>query len=154
MTCLLPPVWSHLPFYNLMSGCSGMVNSQYGASYYWWVCQSQVNDPLSFVVVCCPTVGGPAVIPTLRSVLICHAFAHSSIALHLPSWVALFAVGGEVSCKDSATLPNDCPPVDLSHRSLSLSRLHFILIINIDNPGHHFTSSPDLRRDNIFVGPP
>jgi len=50
----------------------------------------------------------------LRSIFVNFVFPECSILLHLASWVPLYAMGVEVSCKDSATLPNGSLPVQLS----------------------------------------
>jgi len=77
----------------------------------------------------------------------------SCTLLHLTSSVPSFALGIEVSCEDSAALPNDSLPVQLLRPSLSLPRLRVFLIVNVDNPGILFTSSPDVGSDNIAIGP-
>ena len=63
-------------------------------------------------------LGGPAVISNLQSILVNHVFPESSILLCLASWVAMVAVGVEVSRGDSATVPDDSRPVQLSRCSL------------------------------------
>jgi len=98
-------------------------------------------------------VGWPAVISNLHFVLVNHAFPEISIPLHLASWVPLFAVGVEVSCEDSANLPNDSLPVHLSRRSLCHSRLRVFPIVTFDTPRNLFTSSPDVGSDYIVIGP-
>ena len=62
----------------------------------------------------------PAVISNLQSVLVNHHFPERSILLRLASCVQSFAVGVEVSGKDSAALLNDLLYVQLSCQSLSL----------------------------------
>jgi len=76
-------------------------------------------------------------ISNLQSDLVNHAFPERSISLHLAPWVPSFSVGVEVSCNDSAALPNDSLPVQLLCWSLYLSRLRVILIVNIDNLRNH-----------------
>ena len=136
-----------------MVGSSGVIIGQYGPPYYWSICQRQVVDRLAFQVLSCAMVGGPAVIPNLRSVLVNHDFPDSSIPPHLASYVPSFAVCVEVSCEDSANLLNDFLPVELWRWSLSLSRPRDYLIVNIDNARDHFTSPPDVGSDNIVIGP-
>jgi hypothetical protein len=124
---------------------------QYGHLYNWSICQCQVYDQLPFLVLSCPIVGGAAVISNFQSILVNHGFAESSILLRLSPWIALITVGDEVFCEDSAALANDFLPVQLSCRSLSLSGLQFICIINGVNPCYLFTSSPDVSSDDIVV---
>jgi hypothetical protein len=64
-------------------------------------------------------VGGPAIISNVQSILVNHIFPESSIPRRLASWIASFAVDVDVSHEDSATLPNDSLPVQLSRQSLS-----------------------------------
>jgi len=97
--------------------------------------------------------GGPAVIPNLQSILVNHPFRKHSIPLHLASHVPSFSGGVEVFCEVSAALPNDSLPVQLLRLSLSLSRPHVVLIVNIDNSRNVFTSSPEVGSHNLVISP-
>jgi len=127
----------------------GVVIGQDGPLYCWSVCQCQVDDRLAFLVLSCPMLGGPAIISKLQSILVNHVFPESSIPLHVASWVPSFAVGIEVSREDSAALPNDSLPVQLSRQSLS--RMRVLLVLNVDDPRYPLHSPPDVGGNDIFV---
>jgi len=136
-----------------MVRCSGVVIGQSDLLYDWLIYQHPVNDWLACLVFSCPMVGGSGIISNLQSIVVTQVFPENSIPLHLASLVTLFPVGIKVSCQDSATLPTDSPPVQLSCWTLSLSHLPVLLIANIVNPRYLFTCSPEVSCGNIICGP-
>jgi hypothetical protein len=90
-----------------MGASGGIYISLYGPFHYQSVCQSQVNDQFTFMVLTCPLCCGSAIIGKYQTILANPSFQEGMILLGGAPWVAAPAVGVEVSNKAISPLPND-----------------------------------------------
>jgi len=95
-------------------------------------------------------VSRPAIISNLQSVLVQNLLPESRIMLLLASWVPPAAVCIHVARKYCASsMSDDVVPVYLPR--VTLAGLEVCLIVNIDHPRHHFSSSLNIGHNHIVV---
>jgi hypothetical protein len=94
-------------------------------------------------------VGGFTIISNLQTVLVSHVFPEGSIPLYLGPWIPWYAIRVKVSSDDSATLPNESLPVQLSRQSLT--RMRVLLVVTIDDPRYALPFPPEVGGNDISV---